>query len=363
MRILYLIDSLSGGGAESMLATLVNYLKQNEVDIECDVATLYETEKKYLSGKEFPIHCLKLDSKYSYKGISRLYHFLSARHYDIVHVHLFPSNYFAAIVSLFIRGPVFVYTEHSVWNRRRHFCLLRILEAYVYSRFYRIIAVSELVATRLNKWLPSVDSKVRVIPNCIQIPEIDDAKNISTHAEQYTILFAGRLEYAKGIDILLKALTNVSVPFRLIMAGDGSQKGALEVLAQRLKIRNQVEFLGFRSDIHHLMANADCVVLPSRWEGLPMVVLEAAAVGAPIVASSVGGIPEVIKNRETGWLVPPEDPKILGVILNEVLTNKSQARRIGRKARELVIKNYSVEVLARRTLNLYSDILRIPKKT
>jgi glycosyltransferase involved in cell wall biosynthesis len=361
VRVLYLIDSLAGGGAESVVANLVNYLAQNKPDVTCHVVTLYHTDKKYLSGKNFPFHCLNLGSKYSLKGIGQLGSYLSVGQYDIVHTHLFPANYYAAITSLRFPSIRWIYTEHNVWNRRRQFPLIRKLEAAVYLRFDITIAVSHLVAALLKQWLPSVQSNVQVIPNGVLIPEVQ-RYNIDLPSAEHTILFVGRLERVKGIDILLKAFASLSLPAILLLAGDGSQRSELEELALALGISDRIKFLGFQADIQQLMASVDCVVLPSRWEGLPMVALEAMAVGATVVAAEVGGLPEVIEHSVTGWLVPPEDPQALACTLREVLINKRQSYYVGQNARQRIVELYSVEAVAQKTLNVYSEVLDQPKK-
>jgi len=356
MRVLYLIDSLAGGGAESVLANLINHLTQNAPQVECEVATLYPTSEKYLKEKKFPVRCLGLTTKYSPKGILQLNQLLSKHRYDIVHVHLFPANYYAAITSLHFPHLSWVYTEHNVWNRRRQLSPLRMVETLVYSRFDRIVAVSELVAANLKCWIPTVASRLHVIPNSVPVPKLK-VNERAIDPDFATVLFAGRLERAKGIDILLEAFADVTIPSKLLLAGEGSLRAVLEEQAVELGIHNRVEFLGFRLDLQHLMAQADCVVLPSLWEGLPMVILEAMALGTPVIASKVGGIPEVIEDKVTGRLVPPEDPISLTNALAEVLSDKQKLRAMGQKARERIMECYSVETLCQRTLALYTEVL------
>jgi glycosyltransferase involved in cell wall biosynthesis len=360
MRVLHLINSLGGGGAETALAALVTYLARNEPGISCDVATLYPTAQKFLTGKDFPFHCLCLDSKYSLHGITRLSRHLQKRNYDIVHVHLYPANYYAALVSFRFQRPIWIYTEQNVWNRRRAYAPLRPLEALVYSRFTRIVAVSELVATSLKRWLPTVKDRVITIPNSVPVPAIPDPQNrdeLPAEDDSRQILFAGRLEHVKGVDILLQALATLPQTDTLLIAGEGSERQALVDLTVALGLAERVEFLGFRSDVQRLMEQADCVVLPSRWEGLPLVALEAMAVAAPVVATTVGGIPEVVEHAVTGWLVPPEDPVHLARALSQVLSDRPVARQVGRQARKRIIESYSVTHAAQKTMRLYAELL------
>jgi len=357
MRLLYLIDSLSGGGAESVLVNLIHYLSQSEPEIDCHVATLYPTSEKYLTGKDFPVHCLDMPSKYALTGVSRLRRLLSSGHFDLVHAHLFPANYLAALTSLQHSDIPWLYTEHSMWNRRRRFLALRPVEHIIYSRFRRIIAVSQVVADSLTRWLPSVHSKIRVIPNGVALSQLPHAHRDWSPGHGATLLFAGRLEHVKGVDVLLKAFSLLPPPITLWVAGTGSRRALFERLASDLRVSERVQFLGFRSDVQQLMLEADCLVLPSRWEGLPMVMLEAMAVGTPVVATAVGGIPEVIENGVTGWLAPPEDPIALAQVLSEALENGEKRQQICESARARIMDSYSIEVTARKTLALYTELL------
>ncbi len=357
MRILYLIDSLAGGGAESVLTNLIHYLALHKPQIICDVATLYPTAEKYLADKDFSVHCLNLDSKYAFNGISRLRSLVASERYEIVHTHLFPANYYAAIVSRLFPDPIWVYTEHSVWNRRRRFQALRLVETAIYSRFERIVAVSELVATSLRQWLPALASRVMMIPNGVIVPPFQQRVEFERSAKELTILYAGRLEHVKGVDVLLRAFADLTLPVILLIAGTGSQRAAFEQLAVELGISERVKFLGFRSDLAQLMTKVNCMVLPSRWEGLPMVVLEAMALGTPVIASAVGGIPEVIEDGITGWLVPPEDADRLAGILFQTLSNTEKAQSVALAAHARIKRDYSVEVLAQKTLVLYEELL------
>ncbi|HYN21250.1 MAG TPA: glycosyltransferase family 4 protein, partial [Thermoanaerobaculia bacterium] len=144
------------------------------------------------------------------------------------------------------------------------------------------------------------------------------------------LLFVGRLRIRKGLEILLEALRQVRERFpevRLVIAGDGEHRKVLEKLA----LGPSVRFLG-RCDagqVRGLLQSAVALVVPSIYEGMPLVVLEAMESSVPVVASRVSGIPEVVADGETGWLVPPEDPGSLAAALSEVLANPEEARRRG----------------------------------
>ncbi|MBN1939560.1 MAG: glycosyltransferase [Candidatus Aminicenantes bacterium] len=332
-----------------------------ESSIDLEVVTLYGlgTSGRGAEGLGVPIHNLDLKSKYSPAGLWRLVRFIRSRRYDVIHVHLFPASYFAALSSFFVRARAWVYTESSSWNRRRRYPSLRPLESLVFSRFKAVIAVSRLVAENLIDWLPTTRKKVRVIPNGVPIARLAGTRAASGRAP--VILFVGRLEWMKGVDILLRALAGMrKTDVRLQVVGDGTLRQSLENLAAELGIGERTEFLGLRSEVGPLMDRADCLALPSRWEGLPMVVLEAMSRGLPVVASSVGGVPEIITQGVSGWLVPPEDSEAMAATLASVLTNPALRRQVGRNARERIRQDFSIERMAQKTVALYAEIIAGP---
>ncbi|HEY4591394.1 MAG TPA: glycosyltransferase family 4 protein, partial [Thermoanaerobaculia bacterium] len=154
-----------------------------------------------------------------------------------------------------------------------------------------------------------------------------------------------RLRIRKGVEVLLEALRKIPGAV-LRIAGDGEHRAALERAAADLG--PAVAFLGTRdaAQVRTLLRGAAALVVPSIYEGMPLVVLEAMAAGVPVVASAVSGIPEVVVDGETGWLVPPEDPEALARALAEVLADPGEARRRGEAGRRRVAERYRPAVAA-----------------
>lgn len=159
------------------------------------------------------------------------------------------------------------------------------------------------------------------------------------------LLFVGRLRIRKGLEVLLEALRRTRERYprvRLVIAGDGEHRLALEGSARRLALDPAVRFLG-RCDagqVRGLLQGALALVVPSIYEGMPLVVLEAMESGVPVVASRVSGIPEVVGDGKTGWLVPPEDPGSLAAALSEILAHPEEARRRGEAGRRRVDERF-----------------------
>ncbi|MFL6292708.1 MAG: glycosyltransferase family 4 protein [Thermoanaerobaculia bacterium] len=176
------------------------------------------------------------------------------------------------------------------------------------------------------------DYRVR---NAAVVPNVTgglDLEPVGTEEPPGYLLFVGRLRIRKGVEVLLEALPPGA---RLLIAGDGEHRAALES-------KPGVKFLG-RQDagrVRGLLRGAAALVVPSIYEGMPLVVLEAMAAGVPVVASRVSGIPEVVEDGVTGWLVPPEDPEALAAALAEVLEHPDEARRRGEAGRRRVDERF-----------------------
>ncbi len=359
VKVLNLIDSLQPGGAESLLSRFALEV-MNHPDFQIDILTLYEggffEEKLRTEGVN--VSCLELAFKYDFSKGFALRRILEQSKYDILHVHLFPADVLGVVASLFLRKkPKLIFSEHNVYNRRRSMKLYKFIDRFVYSRYCRIVCVSELVKTELDRYLPEVKSKSVVIKNAVELPDFQYTPN-----KIYDIIFVGRLEKAKGIDVLLRAIQFLerknSLAFKVAIVGDGSQRSYLKNMLRDLQIRSTVEFLGIRQDVPELMRTSKILVLPSRWEGLPMVILEAMANKVPIVASAVGGIPEVISDAVSGLLVEPENADELAAKIDVLLNDSSLRNRLSETAFEKVRTEYSIEEYCKNILTLYEEVLR-----
>jgi glycosyltransferase involved in cell wall biosynthesis len=185
------------------------------------------------------------------------------------------------------------------------------------------------------------------------------------------IFAAGTLDHHKGLDVLLHALPQfLSIlaeaddnrlaahqPPVVLIAGDGILRKSLEELAAALGLSEMVRFIGYRDDMPALMSAADLFVLSSRWEGCPMVVLEAMALGVPIVATGVGGVPELVLHNETGLVVAPENPNEMAAAMFDLLSNREKAYCLARAGQDRLVKHFSVQTSADCLAKMYEQIV------
>lgn len=162
IRVLQIINSLHAGGAEALLKNFVLQMRKNR-KIQIEICVLYSNGlfKKEIKNKGILIWDLGLKFKYDLRGVIKLISLIKRRKYNIVHVHLFPANFFTSLASLFLSKDVkFIFSEHNVYNRRRSHKIFKCLDAFIYSRYYKIICVSTQVQVALVKWLPNLQKKV-----------------------------------------------------------------------------------------------------------------------------------------------------------------------------------------------------------
>jgi len=358
ISVLEVIDSLGVGGAESLLKNFVIESKKQR-DLSIEICVLYPSGvfKDKVKKAGIKVWNLNLSTKYDLRGIIRLINLIRRGKYDLVHVHLFPADLFVAMVSLFLpKRVVYVFSEHSVFNRRRSKVIFKLVDGFTYSRYRKIVCVSSLVQESLHKWIKNTKNKTVVIKNAIPVREL-----VRDKEKIYDLLFVGRLEKAKGVDILLTAVQiigeNYKRDLRVAIVGGGSLEKDMESLAKDLKVSTTVEFLGVRNDVANLMKKSKIFVLPSRWEGLPMVLLEAMANGIPVVSTPVGGIPEVIEEGKDGILVPPENPEALAKAIKLLLDSPELQKRMAQNAYGKVKEKYSITKYTIDLLDLYKKLL------
>lgn len=250
-------------------------------------------------------------------------------------------------------AQLFLEMPSSAGINLQHTLLSRSLDCHV--------AVSRFVASRLRDRFGVPDAKIRIIPNAVDVGEAPrpDARlraELAGDATTKLVLTVARLDAQKGIGHLLDAAA--AVPGALfVIAGEGPDRATLEAKVVSLGLGERVRFLGHRRDVPALLAIADLFVLPSLYEGLPLSVLEAMAVGVPVVATAIGGTDEIVRDGETGTLVAARDPIALAAGIRSVLADRPRAARLAQAARVFVEREHSTERMVSRVSQLYDELL------
>jgi len=285
---------------------------------------------------------------------------------DVVHLHNFLPQVYGGAAARLARVPAVVATKHGVGRPR--LARSRRLAGWAYQLADAIVAVSADARERLlaNYGLPP--GRVRHIMNGIDTerfrPAGDDREERRGGLPGFTgaplIGTVCRLLKPKGIRTLLDAFARVTGELpeaRLVIVGDGPDREGFERRARELALTDEVHFTGMRDDVDAIYPLLDVFVLPSYTEGISLTLLEAASCALPIVATRVGGNPEIIDDGRTGRLVPPRDAEALADGLMEQWREPEKARKIGRAARAEIVERFSLKRMTQDYLALYHELL------
>ena len=212
-------------------------------------------------------------------------------------------------------------------------------------RLHRIAAVSDYVRDRAMAELGLKATRVTTIYNGIDVRRFRPGDVPETDREPFTVITVANLIPAKGIDYLLRAVARLrTVSVRLTVVGDGKDRARLETLADDLGISDRTEFLGMRDDVDELLRRSDIFVHPALWdEAFGLTIVEAMASGCPVIASRVGGIPELVEDGVSGLLVPPADEDALQSAIARVINEPSLRRRLSARGRERVVERFGLD--------------------
>lgn len=288
---------------------------------------------------------------------------------DVVHTHSSKGGVLGRLASVATGIAARVHTPHTLaflfremfgpLKRRLFYELERALAA----RTERLIAVSESEARSFLASGVVEASKIAVVPNGIDPAPFAAARPIELarfdlDPERPTAAVVGLLNVAKGQDLLLEALAAEGCEaLQLLVAGDGAMRAELEARARELGLDERVRFLGFRRDVPELLASVDLLVLPSRWEGMPYVALEAMASARPVLTTPVNGAVDAVVDGLTGWIAREVSAEALAERLRELLALPREAlREAGARGRERVMARFTKDAMVDGLVALYRSI-------
>jgi glycosyltransferase involved in cell wall biosynthesis len=301
-----------------------------------------------------PVHYLPLARGVRLGDLRRIGGELARLKPALLHVHGYKATTLAGAVAR-LQGMPVMGTVHSEAASAPEVARHLRLEALILRRLTRIAAVSSGVATDVVR-RGIAAARVEVVHNGITDPGTPAPRTGPIE----TIVIVGRLVEPKNTHVALRALAGLArqgLRPAMVVAGDGPERASLEGLVQSLELAGQVRFTGFVDDVAPLLAGNAIFVMPSRSEGIPIALLEAMAHGLPIVASRVGGIPEVVHDGRDALLVPPDDASALEAALAGLLTDQPEARALGAAARARYEADFRVDAMRDRYADLYARVL------
>ena len=369
--VMFFSNTRVRGGAEEHVLTLLRGLNRNSFRLHL----VCSPEVAEAVGADVPrdVELLPLQFRRPSDAASavKLREWIRERSVQVLHSHLSYSSWFASPVGWSCRVPLIVETPHIRESWRKGWKADTTFDRMAARFVDRFIAVSYANAKYLveHKGLPA--RKIRVIQNGSDLGRFNPAhvapagmlEELGFALGDPVLLVAARLEPQKGHAVLLDAMPLVLREFpktRLICLGEGVLRDQLEEQSQHLGLHASVRFVGFRRNVQDWLALSDFTVLPSFFEGLPLVAIESLAAGRTMVASAVDGTPEVIVNGQTGITVPSGDSPALAEAICSLLRSPDSRARLARQGRTWVLEHFTQERQVRETGEFYLEGLGRP---
>lgn len=370
IKIMEMIDQPLLGGGQTALLLLADTLDRDAFEIfVCSGGEGPLSKEARRRGLAFVT--APLDKRIGGRTRKPIASLLRELKIDLLHTHGGVAGFHGRTAARSAGTPAVVHTLHGIHYLHYRNPFLRQLYVLLERRYSRLtdrlilVCQSDLRQARKHGLAP--ERKMAVILNGIDIPPYPGTDGLSRLRGSLgwppgrpVIGTVARLHRQKGIIHLLRAGRMIlrAVPDSLIViVGDGPESERLKREADRLGLGRKCLFLGARDDAGFVMALFDVFVLPSLWEGLPFVLVEAAALGRPIVATAVDGVPEILEDDRTGILVPPANPGALADAVIRLLQDKGKAGRLGENARSLIPARFPLRRMVEQTQNLYLEAL------
>ena len=319
-----------------------------------------------MTGRGVETHLVYLAPLFNPLALARLTRLLVRERVTILQTHGARANFYGRIAGRLAGVPVIISTVHNSLKDYEVRSLRRWLYTFVLRLtlplVHQIICVSEANRRDLIDEGPAAAVKTHTVYNGVDpsaFPSRPDRKKVREElgiVPGPVLVTIARLTEQKGHRYLLQALPCLLETWPQLccmFVGEGELHDVLHRMAINLGVERACRFVGAREDIADILAAADLFVLPSLSEGFPFVLLEALAMGCPIVASRVNGVPELIEDRKTGFLVPPRDPQSLARAIREVLSDPSAALKIGAEGRAVVHERFTVDQMVANTMAIF----------
>jgi glycosyltransferase involved in cell wall biosynthesis len=368
MKILHIVTLSEWGGAQHIVYLLAKYLRsEHDISVACAPGGLLVERLRELGIRvvEIPELCRMPHPLKDLRALWKLYRLIQAEQFDIVHTHSTKAGLLGRLAARLANVSMILFTAHGwAFSEGRPWLwrwLLAQTERMPALFSTKIICVSEHDRQLALKFGVAPQEKLTVIYNGLDpspFASLTDRNELRRELElspsERIITTVGRLAPPKDLETLLAACERLEYPsWRLLILGDGPLRSRVARAIRTKGLRNYVTLLGERRDVPRFLKASDIFVLSSRWEGLPLVVIEAMLAGLPVVATRVGGIPELVEDGVTGLLVPPQDPRALHRALAQLLSDPELCERLGNSGQRRALERFTVERMIAQVRALY----------
>lgn len=364
IRVVYLAHAFNVGGAEEMVLNLVRHLPDRfEPAVVCINQAGPIGEEIRATGVPFRVLGLTPGVTRPF-DVVRLRDFLYEWEPHIVHTFLLTASLYGRFASMLARVPIVIGTEVNIYQHKRPIHALA--ERWLMRWTDAVVASAGAVRDFYVDQVAAERSKVEVIYNAVDWAQLETtmtrevmraAVGIPAGARVAGII--ARLTEQKAHRVLFEAMAQTPElsNLHLMVVGDGELRDELKQRVETLGLAPRVHFVGARRDLGNVLAAIDVFLMPSLWEGLPLSLVLAMGAGLPVVATAVAGIPEVVQDGVSGWLVQPGDVAGLGAAVARVFADDAQRERLGQAARAFVRPRFGVDGYVNAITSLYNRLL------
>jgi glycosyltransferase involved in cell wall biosynthesis len=369
IAIFYLITSTNVGGAEKAVLQLIRNLDRQEFKIYvCSIKKPGAFAKAFAAEADgfFSLNLAEnggITALINFiPGLLLLIRLLRRTSPAILHCFLFRANLLGRIAGSITGVPVIISSIRVIETGSLFKNVFDRLTAVLTDKY---IAVSDAARDYTIKHSKISSRKIITIYNGIESrntylePPVS-RRDIAVDENDIVLALIGRLHKQKGHLLLLKALPFIlpeAPRIKVIFCGEGEEETFLRGMVENMGLAGHVRFLGIIENASRILPLVDILVLPSHWEGMPHVVLEAMAAGRPVVASRIEGLDELVEDGKTGLLFLSGDPRSLAEALLKLINNSELARNLGKAARERVMKKFQLKETVQNTVRLYQKLL------
>ncbi|AYN05205.1 glycosyltransferase [Flavobacterium sp. 140616W15] len=362
MKILQIINNLSTGGAEKLILETIPLLKEKGIVV--DLLVLDDTQYPYMKELQkldcCNIFSLGKGSPYNPTHIFKIIPYL--KKYDLVHVHLFPAQYWVGIAKFISFSKTkLIFTEHSTSNRRMQKPFFKMLDKNIYRFYDKIVCITNEVQEVLFKHCEFKSKDICVIENGVNLHSIMGAKVMHKMQIDNRILESNKLliqvagfRPQKDQKTVIKALQYLDLNVKLLLIGDGPLQDECEELVGKLGLKERVFFLGVRIDVPSLLKTSDISVISSHWEGFGLAAVEGMAVRRPLIASNVVGLANVVNGG--GILFEKGNEMELAKKIQELLEDSHLYNKISDSGFERA-REFDINFMIDKQINLYKRLL------
>jgi len=368
IKCLKVVHSLEVGGVETLVLGMAQSMR-DEIDlVVCCLDGIGVLGYK-LEAEGIKVYCVERKEGFDLGVPFKMSKIIKREGINIIHAHQYTPFFYGVLTKLLNPWTKLVFTEHG-----RHFpdivgsgrkCFNKIFQGVV----NRITAVCEFSKRALVENDGFDAGKIQIVPNGIDVVNFRAAKeskqvrlDIGLKADDFVVGYVGRLHPEKNPQLIIKALPQilkVNKNVKALIVGDGELRSELVNLGKELNVSERTLFLGERYDIPDLLGAMDVFVMPSRSEAASVTILEAMAVGKPVIATNVGGNPELVEDKKTGVLIDDNSGSALADAVKMLFAEKKRAKKLGKNGKTRVNTMYSTALMIKRYLNIYKDLINL----